>query len=87
MRDTNLIYEGIGCDVREKIEDLIAEKLGFCPMLQESEDEDELSIYLHSEYGEELTDEQYEIVEKWGFNEADSTDVIKKLLNVSIENK
>lgn len=89
IKDDAVLYEGIASDVREWIEDaLMASELGFSPMLQESEeDEEELAIYLHTEYGDDLSDKEIEKVAQYGFNEHDSLPAIYEILKIVIKKK
>lgn len=51
-------------DVREMIEDMISEKLGFYPSLQEDVDEGEYKVYLHTDSYDDLDGDQIEQLEK-----------------------
>jgi hypothetical protein len=80
------IKEGHPADVREKLEEMIEERIGFFLSLQE--DEDDGYIYLHSEYVEDLSDKEIEQVSNLGISEdCDDTTIhaLEKLLNVKIQ--
>jgi hypothetical protein len=80
------IKEGHPADVREKIEEMIEERIGLFLSLQE--DEEEGYIYLHSEYVEDLTDKEIDQVNDLGITENyDETTIsaLKKLLGIKIK--
>lgn len=58
LQDETVRFTGIACDLREWLEVLFEIKFGFCPMLQESEDDDCLEVYLHTDTYEDLSDEE-----------------------------
>ncbi len=73
--------------IREKIEDILYDKIGFYVPLQENDyDEDEgFQVYLHSESYNDLTDDQIDKLDKLGFTEdPDDTNIILNFLNVSV---
>lgn len=84
-----LVFTGNVFDVREHIEWLLEEKLGFFVTLQEMFDtEDQVYfIYLHTDIYDDLEDEQLDQVFELGISEDDiaSTNAIKSLLNLEIE--
>lgn len=85
-RDKEILKVGHPADIKEFIQDLIEEEIGLYLDLQE--DEEEGFIYLHSEYVEDLTDEDIKKVEELGITEDwDRTTItaIEKLLNVKID--
>ena len=81
-----ILKEGYPCDVREHLETMVEEETGLFLSMQE--DEEEGFIYLHSEYAEDLTDEEVEKVSNLGISEDyDETTIqaLEKLLNVKID--
>ena len=85
LQDNKVLFSGKAIAVREWIEDkLMQSTLGFYPMLQENEEEEELELYLHSEWAEDLEEDEIEKVEKLGLNEFDSLKAIQHILNITI---
>lgn len=69
--------------IRETLESLLEEKLGFFVMLQE-DDEEKFVIFIHSENDEDLEDKQLNEVESLGLNNWDCTEVLFNILDVSV---
>jgi uncharacterized protein (DUF1697 family) len=86
----NLLFEGHEADVREKIEELLEERVGMFVSLQENvdEDEDTYEFYLHTDNDEELSEKQLDILhDEYGIdtmNDANSEQAIKNLLNIDV---
>lgn len=80
-----ILFIGIIEDMREVLESKIEDKLGFCPSLQEADDDGELNVYLHTDSYEFLSDEELEKLDQVGITEDDSLSSICQLLNISIE--
>lgn len=84
-----LVFTGNVFDVREHIERLLEEKLGFFVTLQEMFDTEDhvYFIYLHTDIYDDLEDEQLDQVFELGISEdaIASTNAIKSLLNLEIE--
>lgn len=78
---------GHQADIREQIEKMLYLRLGFYPSLQESTDDNEFEVYLHSDSYEDLEEEQIEQLESLGITEdqTQTTESIKKLLNIEFE--
>lgn len=78
---------GHQADIREQIEEMLYLRLGFYPSLQESTDDNEFEVYLHSDSYEDLEEEQIEQLESLGITEdqTQTTESIKKLLNIEFE--
>lgn len=85
LQDETVRFTGIACDLREWLEVLFEIKFGFCPMLQESEDDDCLEVYLHTDTYEDLSDEELTKLDDLGITESDSLEIICKLLNIQIK--
>lgn len=78
------VFTGQGVDLREWLEEqLMQSSLGISPMLQEDEDE-ELVIYLHSEWTEDLEEEDIDKITALGLSEIDCLDVIQGFLGITI---
>lgn len=85
VKNGKILMKGNPSDVREFLETMLVEKTGLFLSLQE--DEDEGYIYLHSEYSEELTDDEIQKVSDLGINEDyDETTILamEKLLDIKI---
>jgi hypothetical protein len=85
VQEETIQFNGIACDLREHIENLFELKFGFCPMLQESEDDGYLEIYLHTDTYEELSDEEFSKLNALKITESDSLETICRLLNIRIK--
>jgi hypothetical protein len=83
MKD-NVLKVGHPADVREKIEDMICEKLGFYPSLQEDVDDGEYQVYLHTDSYDDLDEDQIIQLEKLSITDdpETSTEGIKRFLQV-----
>lgn len=70
-KDGVVVIKGHPADVREKVEDLILEKLGFSPALQETdpEEDEEYLVYLHTDSYEDLNEEQLNELDRLGITE------------------
>jgi len=82
--DGDVLKVGHPADVRELIEDMISEKLGYCPSLQEDVEEGEYQVYLHSESDEECSEEEIKQLKSLRITQdpETSTEGIKRLLQV-----
>jgi hypothetical protein len=80
----NVLKVGHPADVREKIEDMICEKLGFSPSLQEDVDEGEYIVYLHTDSYNVLVQDQIDQLDQLGITESEesTTEAIKTFLEV-----
>lgn len=85
LPDGSIAFKGVACDLHENLEDRICDVLGFNPMLQESEDEGYLEMYIHTDTYEELSDEELDILDELCITEVDSLEAICNLLNIRIE--
>lgn len=85
LKEGVIVAAGHQADVREVIEKMIAEKLGFCPDLQEDTEEGEYLVYVHSEGLEELSEVEIGQLEALRITEDPerSTEAIGRLLGVS----
>lgn len=83
-KETEIIEFSNEFDMREKVEELLEEKLGFFVSLQENVDDDEIEIYIHTDAYEDLEEEQLSILDEKSITEDDSKEVIEKLLNIKI---
>ncbi|WP_336769808.1 hypothetical protein [Bacillus bombysepticus] len=81
-----IIFTGIPCDAKEKVEDMLCEKLGFNPDLEASE-EYEFTLYLHTEGCEYLDDDQIKVLDDIGITEDEesTTKAIEDLLNIKFD--
>ncbi|GAB6462259.1 hypothetical protein bcgnr5390_10950 [Bacillus luti] len=81
--DGEIIYTGTPSDVKEKVEIMLQGILGFNPDLEAGE-EDEFTLYLHTEGCEHLNDEQISKFDELGITEAEesTTRAIEELLKV-----
>ncbi|GAB6552676.1 hypothetical protein bcgnr5378_05860 [Bacillus cereus] len=81
-----IIYTGIPCNAKEEIETMLCKKLGFNPDLEAGE-EDEFTLYLHTEGCEHLDDEQIEKLDEIGITEDEesTTKAIEDLLKIKFE--
>lgn len=70
-KNGEVIISGHPADVREVIEDMMTERLGFCPSLQESicEDDGIYQVYLHTDAYEEISEEQIIQLEQLGITD------------------
>lgn len=85
-KNGEIIAQGHPADVREVIEDMVFDKLGFCPSLQESTDDEYYDVYLHTDAYEELNEEQLERLNELSITEfRNSIEGFKKLLQVEFE--
>lgn len=87
MKNGEVLASGHPADVREVIEDMILEKLGFCPSLQESTDNEQYEVYLHTESYDECENEQLEQLDKLRITDDPklATEAIKRFLQVEFE--
>lgn len=91
MRNYNVIFEdnviqvGTAVVIREYLETRFAEKFEFLPMLQESEDEGYLEVYLHTDSYDDLEDEDIAKLEELGISESDSLHAICSLFEIRVE--
>lgn len=69
----------------EYMEDKFESQFGFRPMLQPSEDEGYLEVYLHTDTYETLYEEELTKLDELGITESDSLDTICTILNLKIE--
>lgn len=84
-KDGTVYYEGIMCDMREVLEELVGKVIGVFPELQE--DEEEGIVYLHSEFGDELEPHEIALLHTNGISEDydDSTlRAIENLLEITV---
>lgn len=84
-RDGEVLVKGDEYKVREYIEELLENELGFFVSLQENIDEEDLMMYIHTDNYDELTDEQLERLEQLDITEADSIRQIEQFLGVRIK--
>lgn len=74
--------------VREKIEELLEERIGFFVSLQENTDDDEYHFYLHTDNEQDVSDEDWPVLtEQYGLNcwdDENSEFLIKQLLNIEV---
>lgn len=79
-----VIALGHPADVREKIEDMICERLGFNPALQENMEEGEYQVYIHTDTYEDLDEDQLDQLDKLRITEdaEETTEAIKRFLQV-----
>lgn len=82
-----VVFESHQADVREKIEEMLLEKLDFTPSLQEDTESGEFLVYLHTDSFEDLDEEEIERLEKLGITDIDesSTESIKSLFNLDFK--
>ncbi|MGN5650837.1 hypothetical protein [Bacillus sp. Brlt_9] len=87
IRNGEVIFENLSCDVREKIEEMIEEKIGITVQLQEDDTEDEFEVYVHTDTYEDLTEEEIDKIEEVGINEdpVGGTQAIKKYLDIEFK--
>ncbi|WP_190284982.1 hypothetical protein [Bacillus sp. S3] len=85
LPEGSIAFNGIACDLHEYLEERIDEVLGFTPMLQESEDEGYLEMYIHTDTYELLSDNELAKLDELDITEDDSLEAICRLLNVRIE--
>jgi glycosylphosphatidylinositol transamidase (GPIT) subunit GPI8 len=71
-------------NVREKIEDMLSERLGFYPCLHEDVEDGNLVVALHSDSYEDLEEDQIDQLTKVGITETEesTTEAIKNFLGV-----
>lgn len=84
------LFTGNEWDVREKIEELLEQRVGFFVSLQENTEEPgEYHFYLHSDNDEDMTEEDIETLnDHYGINTIDDENsefMIKQLLNIEVE--
>lgn len=86
LQNGNLLLTGHQADVREKIEEMIDEKFGFTPSLQEDAEEEYL-VYLHTDTYDDLEEKEIEELDSHGITDEpeSATNAIKKLFNVEFE--
>jgi hypothetical protein len=79
-----VIFTGHPADVKERVQDLICESFSFYPDLQENTDEGYYTIYLHSEAGMDLSEDEATILDILGITDdpQESTEAIKRLFNL-----
>lgn len=83
--EDNVIQVGTAVVIREYLETLFVEKFEFLPMLQESEDEGYLEVYLHTDTYEDLEDKDIAKLEELGISEIDSLHAICSLFEIRVE--
>lgn len=90
-QNNKLILEADMYAVRERIEELLEEKLGFFVSLQENTDEGYYQIYLHTDNEEDMDEEDLNLLqEKYGIDchSDDVSDrIIKEILSIEIIKK
>lgn len=84
-----LIFESNESNVKEKVQDMLEDVLGIFVDLQENINEDgKFELYLHSEAGEDLTEEEFEHLIGLGITEEpETTGTIEKLLGITFKVK
>lgn len=85
--DGEVIMVGHPADVREKIEDMLSEKLGFYPSLQEDVEDGVYWVCVHSDTYEDLEEEQIEKLEDLDITDFEETctEAIKRFLGVEFK--
>lgn len=83
--DEFMIYVDSATKLRETLESLLAAKFGNYVMLQEDTEDDGIEIYLHSEFADELEENEIEQLEQLGITECNSLDNICDYLGISID--
>jgi hypothetical protein len=78
-----LIVEHPG-NVREKIQDMLCERLGFYPDLHEDVEDGNFVVALHTDSYEDLSEEQIDQLDQLGITESEesTTEAIKRFLQV-----
>jgi len=85
FQEGKLLVSGDQYKVREYIEEILEQRLGFFVSLQENTDDDEYEVYLHTDNYDELEDEQLERLDKLKITDIDSRKEIEDFLNITIE--
>ncbi|MED2737213.1 hypothetical protein [Bacillus toyonensis] len=87
IQDGKVIFVDLSCDVKERIEDMIEEKIGIRLDLQEDDTDDEFQIYLHTDNYEDLEEEEIDRLEELGLDDCPvgCTEKIKELLNIEFK--
>jgi len=83
--EKSVVLTGNACVVREFLEASFEGKFGFYPMFQESEDDGELEVYLHTDTYEDLEDKDIAKLDELNITEVDSLQTICSVLELSIE--
>ena len=87
MKNNLPLMKGPQEDVRERIELMLEERLGLYLELQESTDEGEFQIYLHTDTYDYLSEKEIEQLETMKITDDPerSTEGLKRLLNVDFQ--
>lgn len=86
IQNDRVVLEAHQADIREKIEEMLEEKIGFSPDMQEDVDE-EYELYLHTDSYDDLSEDELEKLDLFGITEdgESTTAAIYKLLDIRCE--
>ncbi len=86
-KNGKVIKEGLPEDIREIIEEMIAERIGLYLELQENSDDDEYQVYLHTDCYDYLSDEDVSRLSDMKITDSpeQSTEGIKRLLGIELK--
>ncbi|WP_066412798.1 hypothetical protein [Sutcliffiella cohnii] len=85
VQNGETVFADTAEDIRIWLEHALMNKLNYFVMLQESEDDEELEVYLHSEYDEELDSDSISKLKELAITESNSLQAICKVLNITIK--
>lgn len=84
MKDDKILAKGNPDKIREKLEELMAERLNHFVLLEANDDDGELEVYLHTDNYELHDEKTINNLEALKITESNSIEGIKRLLNVTI---